>query len=98
MSNFDERNGPLEPALPAQLIETLDQRGREGQKTTLRDLHTLLESSQSSALRIAHQLEREGVLVITHDIHDTLSSTIAMAPSTQTRLQRLKQLLRPTPR
>ncbi|MEM7688215.1 MAG: hypothetical protein AAF291_04265 [Pseudomonadota bacterium] len=98
MSDLEERNGCPEPALPAQLIETLDQRGREGQKTTLRDLHTLLDASQSSALRIAHQLEREGVLVITHDIHDALGSTIAMAPAAETRMERLKQLLRPTPR
>ncbi|MEM6586466.1 MAG: hypothetical protein AAF692_11995 [Pseudomonadota bacterium] len=63
-------------ALKERLIAALEARRDQNQPTALRDLHTLLDQPQSVALRIAHELEHEGVLRIAKESYDTFGSAV----------------------
>jgi hypothetical protein len=82
----DER----ETLLYALLIEAVDHRSAQGERTTLRDLHRLLDVPQPIALRLAHQLQNDGVAEIEADLADAFASVITLSPAMRARLHRDK--------
>ena len=58
------------------LIEAIGQRQLNGEMTTLRDLHRILDVSQPLALRAAARLEKQGIATITRNLADAFASEI----------------------
>lgn len=77
--------------LSALLLDALYHRQSGGQKTTLRDLHGLLDVTQPVALRVARELEREGVAVIASNLTDAFASEISVSPRTLKEMERARQ-------
>ena len=69
--------------LGALMTEAIREREKQGEATTLRQLHTLLDISQPTALRIAHLLSREGVVRIEENPVDHFESTVRLTPQTR---------------
>lgn len=63
---------------PAMIAHAIYLRDSRGDSTTLRQLHRISDLSQPEALRIVAQLEREGLVHVTRDIHDALESRVKL--------------------
>ena len=79
-------------ALKARLVAALEARRDQNQPTTLRDLHALLDQPQSVALRIAHELESEGVLRIAKESYDTFGSAVDLTSCDTSGFEALKNV------
>lgn len=76
-----ERSGTeSERLLTALLVETIEHRRRSGADTTLRDLHALLDVPQPVALRLAHELEKQGILKVERNDTDAFASIVRVDP------------------
>jgi len=60
------------------LLNELRRREKLGQIATLREAHTILNASQSKALKMVCELEDRGLLEIDKETFDRLSSLIAL--------------------
>jgi len=64
--------------LSALALNALRQREMRGLTTCLREMHGLLDTSQAVALRVIHQLEREGFVTIGDEFVDRLAAPVAL--------------------
>lgn len=78
--------------LAALVLTVVQQRERMNQPPRLRHLHQLIGTSQASALRVVHQLEREGLVRIDEDLADRLAARIRLSPHTRRQFDRLANI------
>lgn len=78
MSNLERGPTDREDVLKQQLVNKVMQRQTNGQSTALRDLHDLLQTPQSLALRMAQCLADEGRLIIEKDATDAFGSLVSL--------------------
>lgn len=83
----DDRNG-REQLLAALLIDAVHHRALIGELTTLRDLHSLLDVPQPVALRVAHQLQKNGIALIEANMSDAFASVITIAPAIREQIRK----------
>ncbi len=62
--------------LSARLVDAIHHRQSNGEATTLRDLHRLLDVVQPVALRLAYRLQDAGVAEIESDATDAFAAKI----------------------
>ena len=76
MSEIEKIRDERIQRLADMLIEAIGQRQINGEVTTLRDLHRILDVSQPLALRAADRLEKQGIATITRNLADAFASEI----------------------
>lgn len=70
----------------AQVTSAVHQRQMAGMVTTLRQLHTISGLSQPEALTVIAQLEKAGIVIISHNLGDAFESSIRLSEDAQQRL------------
>lgn len=72
------------------MTDAIRLRELSGQRTTLRQLHIMLDIPQPTALRIAYLLEREGMVTINEDLNDRLESELRLTNEIKDRLHSVR--------
>lgn len=82
-------SGALTTHNAALVAQAIFYREKSGRTTTLRQIHTIVDLGQPEALRVVHELEANGLLVIHADINDTFESKIELTNTMRDRLENI---------
>ena len=82
------------PAIDRSAIvaHALYHRERDGQSTSLRQIHLISDIGQPEALRIVADLEEAGLVRVERDIHDALESRVELTERMRGRLAGILEL------
>jgi DNA-binding MarR family transcriptional regulator len=79
--------GPVSQTEHAAMIaHAIYHREKAGRSTSLRQVHIIADINQPEAMRTINDLERDGMIVIEHNLFDALESQVALTEHMRTRL------------
>ena len=70
-----------------EVAQALHARQRNGEQTSLRQLHRICDLNQAEALNVIAQLENEGTVQIERDINDAFESRITVSEAASRRFE-----------